>query len=189
MKTLQWKKVGGWVLALSLLAAQVLLRNTAHAAESNPGWKHVYAKNGECRIAFPSQPQLMQQSLNIGETGQKLFYDVYLAPLEDKAVCLLLVATYPSKVPSGQEMTGLEGLIRGIVGHHPENELMFAEVTEHKGGYPVVNFLVQNKTSYFRGQAMMVGTRLFLMAMEGKKGSLHEPTFSGFSGSFQLLAE
>lgn len=188
MKSLKWKKVGGWVLALSLLAAHVLLRNVAHA-DLNDGWKHVYAKNGECRIAFPAQPQLVQQSLNMAETGQKLFYDVYLAPFEDKAVCLLLVATYPSRVTPGQEMIGLEGLIRGIVGHHPENELVFAEVAEHEKGFPVVNFLVQNKSSYFRGQAMMVGTRLFLMAMEGKKGSLHEPTFGGFSGSFQLLAE
>ena len=50
-----------------------------------------------------------------------------------------------------------------------------------------MNFLVQSGKSYFRGQALMVGNKLFLIAMEGRKGTLQEAIFTRFLKSFQLL--
>jgi hypothetical protein len=114
-----------------------------------------------------------------------LSYDVYLAPFEDRGVFLLLVATYPLPVAGGQEIAGLEGLVRGIVNHHPENRLVYANVIEF-ASKPAVNFLVQSGKSYFRGHAVMVGNRLFLVAMEGKAGDLDEKTFNRFLKSFQI---
>ena len=55
-------------------------------------------------------------------------------------------------------------------------------------GHPAMNFLVQSDLSYFRGQALMVGNKLFLIAMEGKKGSLEEKIFLRFVKSFQILS-
>jgi hypothetical protein len=62
------KKVGVWFLAFVLFLAHLFFRSVAHADTPNPvqmEWKQVYTKGGDCAIAFPTAPQLIQQSLNL----------------------------------------------------------------------------------------------------------------------------
>lgn len=186
MKKTVAKKVGAWILAATLLVAHFFFRTVAHADTGEGGWKQFFSKAGECKIAFPSQPQLLQQSLKLNEAGHRLHYDIYLAPFEDKGMCLLLIATYPTALPGGHEVAGLEGLVRGIVGHNPENKLIFADLKEF-AGHPAMDFLVQSGSSYFRGHAVMVGNKLFLVAMEGKLAERNEPIFIHYLKSFKLL--
>lgn len=179
------KKIGIWLLAIGLLMAHILFRSSAHADEGG-AWKQFYAKSGECAIGFPRQPTLVQQSLKLSEGQDRLHYDVYLAPFEDKGVFMLLIATYPRPLAGGHEVAGLEGLLRGIVSHHPDNQLIFANLLKF-AEHPALNFLVQSTSSYFRGQALMVGNKLYLIAMEGRKSALDEETFVKFLQSFKLL--
>lgn len=184
MKTRTTKKVGIWILAASLFMAHFFFRSSVHA-DTGPAWKQVYAKGGDCFISFPTPPQILSQALDLPE-GQKLLYDVYLSPFETKGVFLLLVATYPTELLKGHEIAGIEGLLQGIINHHPENALVFSNFVQINGN-PAMNFLVQNGQSYFRGQAVMVGNKLYLLAMEGKKEFLEESTFIQFVKSFQLI--
>jgi hypothetical protein len=184
------KKIGIWCLAIFLFLSHVLLR-TAHAEETKiqaplENWKEIQSRTGDCRISFPSLPKLVQQTLNVSDKGHKLLYDIYLAPLKGKSLCLLLVATYPFPLKEGHEVAGLEGLLRGIVGNNGANQLVFANVLEHKG-HPVVDFLVQSPTSFFRGQALMVENKLYLIGIEGKDGELDESAFRRFAESFSLV--
>ncbi|MBS0626224.1 MAG: hypothetical protein JSS32_09260 [Verrucomicrobia bacterium] len=178
------KKIGIWFLAFFLFATHIFIRTVAHADEGT-AWNLMVSRTGDCRINFPSRPQMVQQSLKMTEEGLRLNYDVYLAPFEDKGVCLLLIAQYPLPIAPGNELAGLEGLLNGIIGHNADNKLSFAKVIDLKG-IPAVDFLVQNGTNYFRGLAFMSGNKLYLIAMEGKKGSLDEKVFGRFSNSFQL---
>jgi hypothetical protein len=178
------KKIGIWALAVALFMAHLLFRSVAHA-DAGPTWKQTYSKSGECLIDFPSPPQMVQQSLKISDSGAKLNYDIYLAPFEDKGVFLLLIATYPLPLTGGHEVAGLDGLLKGIVGHSPDNVLVFSDQIDFHG-HPAMNFLVQSGKSYFRGQAFMVGNKLFLIAMEGRKGTMQETIFTRFLKSFQL---
>jgi hypothetical protein len=177
------KKVGIWILALGLFMAHLLFRSVAHADEGSV-WRTIQTKGGECSIAFPASPQLVEQALNL-PNGQMLFYDVYLAPFENKGILLFLVASYPSALQPGQENLGVEGLLSGIVGHRPDNHLVFAEPTEI-AGHPGMTFLVQSQNHYFRGQALMLGNKLYLIAMEGKKDLAEENVFLRFAKSFKL---
>ncbi len=179
------KKVGIWILALALFMAHIFFRSIAHADEGS-GWRKMYSKSGECVIDFPSAPQMVEQSVKLADTGQRLNYDIYLAPYEDKGVFLLLIATYPLPLSGGHEVAGLEGLLKGIVGHSPDHSLIFADLVDYHG-HPALNFLIQGQMSYFRGQAVMVGNKLFLIAMEGRKESMQENIFTRFLKSFQLL--
>lgn len=183
MKSIVSKRIGVWFLAFSLFFAHFVLRNTLHA-DTGSTWKQVYAKGGECSIAFPSAPQTITQALNLPEGG-KLFYDIYLAPFENKGVFLLLVATYPGVLSKGHELAAVEGLMQGIIAHHPGNTLEFAEEIEVDGN-PGMTFLVKSDNSYFRGQAIMVGNKLYLVAMEGKMSFLQENIFTKFAKTFQL---
>ncbi len=180
------KKLGIWLLAASLFATHVFVRSLA--AEEIIAWKPVTSRTNDCQIAFPAQPQLIQQALKVSEQGHMLTYDIYLAPLHRDALCLLLVATYPMPVPKGNELAGLEGLLNGILGHNPDSKVVFANVIEH-AGVPAVDFLIQSSTSYFRGKTLLVGNKLFLLAIEGKAGQLDEKAFGRFSGSFALIQQ
>jgi hypothetical protein len=177
------KKMGVWFFAIGLMLAQILFRSTAHADESQT-WNQYRAQDGACSIAFPSEPTLVQQALKISE-GQILTYDIYLAPFEDKGVFMLLVAKYPQALPGGHEIAGLDGLLKGILGHNVENKLVFANLIDH-AGHPAMNFLVHNLSNYFRGHAFMSGNKLYLIAMEGRKGDLDEKSFKRFLESFKI---
>jgi hypothetical protein len=130
-------------------------------------------------------PKLVQQALTVSEEGDRLTYDVYLAPLNEKALCLLLVANYPFALKNGHELAGIEGLLNGIVGHHPDNKLIFGNVIDQQG-HAAIDFLVQSPSSYFRGRALMKGRKLYLIAIEGKQDELDEAAFRKFSQSFAL---
>ncbi len=178
------KKVGIWFLAFSLFACHVLFRTVGHA-DTGTSWQKFFAKSGECHISFPSTPQVIQQTLPMADGTSKLTYDVYLAPHEDKGVFLLLVATYPMTLTGGNEVAGLEGLLSGIVNHSAENELVFADLTTILG-HPAMDFLVEGGKNYFRGQALMVGNKLYLIAMEGFKSKQDETAYIRFVQSFKL---
>ena len=49
-----------------------------------------------------------------------------------------------------------------------------------------MTFLVEGGGSYFRGQALMVDNRLYLIAMEGLKGKMDEKVYTKFLKSFRL---
>jgi hypothetical protein len=174
------KKIGTICLTFTLLLFGSLHAERAH------NWKPTYAKGGDCHIDFPSPPQLVQQSMKVSEAGHQLVYDIYLAPFQNRGVFLLLIATYPGPVHQGNEGVGLEGLVQGIVNHHVDNQLIFANGAELMGR-PAIDFLVQSGSNYFRGYALMVGNKLYLIAMEGKKGELDETVFSRFMQSFKLI--
>ncbi|MGB7978872.1 MAG: hypothetical protein WCF19_06915 [Chlamydiales bacterium] len=178
------KKIGIWFLALSLFAFHLFFRSVAHA-EAGSSWEQTFSQSGECRISFPSTPQMIQQTLPLADGVNRLSYDVYLAPHEDKGVFLLLIATYPMPLTGGHEIAGLEGLLSGIVNHNPENQLVYAKMVDYMG-IPTMDFLVEGGSSYFRGQALMVGNKLYLIAMEGLKGKMDEKVYSRFVKSFQL---
>lgn len=184
MSRTKFKTVGIWFLAFSLFAFHVLFRTVGHA-DDGAGWREIFTKQGECNISFPCTPQMIQQSLPLADGVNRLSYDVYLAPHEDKGVYLLLVATYPAPISGGHEVAGLEGLLSGIVNHNPDNQLIYADLTQ-LNGHPAMDFLVEGGKSYFRGQATMVGNKLYLIAMEGLKGKLDEAAYIKFLKSFKI---
>jgi hypothetical protein len=185
------KTVGIWLIAIFLLATHVFLRTAVHAEETTviqSDWQKVETRTGDCSISFPTAPKLIQQSFTVSKQGDKLTYDVYLAPLNEKSLCLLLVAVYPYALKAGHELAGVEGLLNGIMGQSPDNKLLFANII-NQNGHPTVDFLVQSPTSYFRGRAFMVGNKLYLMAIEGVSGALDEAAFVRFTQSFALISK
>lgn len=173
------KKLGIWFLAFSLFAAHILIRSVAHAAPVPATSAH------NCDITFPSSPQHVQQSIKLNEEGHQLIYDLYIAPLNNDTLCLLLIATYPNSLTPGSEPAALQALLQGLLNHNPENQLRFAKPSQHKA-HPALDFLIQSSNSYFRAFSVMVGNKLYLIAMEGHDTVFNEAQFAKFIESFQL---
>ena len=177
------KTIGLWILTIALIAAHIFFRSQAHAEPT--GWKEIYARTGDCRIAFPVLPQMIEQKLKLNQEGMQLAYDVYLAPYSEHSICVLLIAQYPKAIPPGSEMVGLEGLLKGIINQHPDNRLVFSEMVQMQG-FPALNFMVESGKNFFRAQAVMVGNKLYMIAMEGVKQRFEEVIFQRFLKSFHL---
>lgn len=181
------KTIGLWILTIVLIAAHIFFRSQAQAdSPATVVWQEISARSGDCQISFPTSPQVVEQQLQLGQEGLQLAYDVYLAPYQERAICLLLVATYPKSLTEHSEAEGLDGLLRGIVGQHPDNKLLFAERIRQQG-FPALSFMVQSRESFFRGLAVMVGNKLYMVAMEGIGRDFDEGAFQKFLGSFRLL--
>ena len=146
-----------------------------------------YIHCGGCKMGFPQAPKSTQQTIDLPQNGGQLVYEVHQAPQEDGSYCLLLVASYPNPVMKGQELKGIEGLLRGIVEHNPDNHVAFAHLVS-LADRPAVDFLIESTSSYFRGVALMVGHKLYLIAVEGRKGTLNEQAFEKFVKTFSLEA-
>jgi hypothetical protein len=63
--------------------------------------------------------------------------------------------------------------------------MVFSEMIQLQG-FPAINFMVHSGKNFFRGQAVMVGNKLYMIAMEGIKQKFEESTFQRFLKSFQL---
>jgi hypothetical protein len=176
------KKVGLWILTLSLIVAHIFFRSQANAALP---WTEVVAS--KCQIEFPVLPQKIEQQLKL-EEGLYLSYEVYIAPFDSQSVCVLLVTQYPHAIEAGTEMAGLAGLLRGIVNHHPDNQPVFADMVRLHG-FPALNFMIQSGKNFFRAQAVMAGNRLYMIAMEGTKEHFDETAFQRFLKSFKIHSQ
>jgi hypothetical protein len=181
------KKSSKWgilLIGIFLVLSQVLYKSNLEASSST-SWMSIKPKSGAWSVSFPSAPEVIRQSVPITEEGDLLHYDVYIAPLSEKSLCLFLEATYPFELKQGKELEGIEGLLSGILGQNPDNQLKFAKLVEHDG-VPGMDFLIHSKGAYFRGKALMQGNKLFLIAIEGKNGQVDEASFSKFSQSFSF---
>ncbi len=143
-----------------------------------------YILCGGCKVGFSAEPQVIRETMDLAKSRGQLSYEVYRSKMVNGSESLLLVASYPEPVAPGQELKGIEGFIKGVVGN--DNQLVFAHLTSVEGK-EAVDFLIESPTSYFRGLVLMVGSKLYLIAMEGRLGSLDESAFERFSGSFSLV--
>jgi hypothetical protein len=149
------------------------------------GWHKVQSRRGECSVFFPQIPEHKEHVVKVSESGDMLHYALYLAPFDAEGICLLLVATYPFVFEKGQEGLGLQGLVRGIVGQHPDNQLLFARPATIEG-HSGIDFLVRGGVSYFRGQAVIIGHQMFLLAFEGRSQIVNEEGFQTFFQTFKI---
>ncbi|MDX8431757.1 MAG: hypothetical protein SNF33_08170 [Candidatus Algichlamydia australiensis] len=148
-------------------------------------WRQFHSVNGGCSVAFPSAPEHIRQTMNVPEEQVDLNYDVYVAAEGNKAVYMVLIAEYPSFVDESYAELSLESFINGIVGQHPSNQLVSADMVNvqgHKG----VDFFVKTEDVFFMGRAVMAKNSLYLLAMECEANNYSEQSFKRFISSFKL---
>lgn len=155
------------------------------ARKSFSSWTQMRSNSGDCQIAFPGNPEHMQQTMMLPEDEMELKYDVYVAGLDQTAVYMVLIAEYPTAVNQSYAELSLESFLNGILTQNPHNRLIFADLVEvdgHKG----LDFFIRTKDVYFKGRAIMANNQLYLLAMECEVQNYHEEAFDFFIDSFQF---
>jgi hypothetical protein len=103
--------------------------------------------------------------------------------MEKKSVFLLLIAQYPDFVDQSYAQVSLEGFLNGILANNPGNQLLFADLLL-VGGYEALDFFIRTGSVYFKGRAIMVKNKLYLMAMECEVQNYDETKYNYFVSSF-----
>jgi len=172
------------VLLLTMLA--LLPVCNLSATNDRASWAHTYCKEGNCKIAFPKEPEHMQQLMPVPEENTHLQYDVYLSGLEGQAVFMMLVAEYPMKGMEAYTEVNLENFLNGLLSQNPNNKLIFADITDFNG-HKALDFFIRTKGVFFKGRAILANNHLYLIAMECEMQNYSEDRYNFFVNSFEFI--
>jgi len=154
-------------------------------AEGSENWKAFFAPESKCQVSFPIHPQHVKERLFLPMVQTWVEYDVYLSPLKQQAIFVMMIAEYPKKIEDHQVSACLESFLQGMVGKHGGNTLIFADINEIKGKKALEFFLQMDRT-FFRGKIFVADRKLFLLAVETLEEKETENLFHPFAESFQF---
>ncbi|MCH9630677.1 MAG: hypothetical protein S4CHLAM37_06810 [Chlamydiia bacterium] len=167
-------------------AMPVVSKKNVSNSKENESWKKFHSVSGKCMVSFPGTPEHVKQTMNLEDEEHNMQYDVYVATEQDKqAVYMVLIAQYPPYVNESYAELSLESFLNGILTQHPNNQLVFADLTEVQG-HKAMDFFIKTKGVYFKGRAIMAGSNLYLLAMECEGDNFKENQFKYFIESFEL---
>lgn len=175
-------------LCASLLTAPISATSETVTVSANVqpvGWQDFHSVQGKCSVSLPQVPEHVSQMLPVPEEGYNLKYDVYVSPHQQKAVYMMLIAQYPDYVDEQYADQGLESFLNGILSQNPNNQLVFADITEVQG-HKALDFFIETDGVFFKGRAVMAQNNLYLLAMECQKAQYEDAHFAHFIESFKL---
>ena len=155
--------------------------------EKKASWQAFHARNNNYKIAFPENPEHMQQTLASPGDDFDMRYDVYVAANRDREVYMVLVAQYPEFVDDSYAELSLETFLNGILQQNPGNQLIFADLVQVQG-YKALDFFIKSSDDvYFKGRAVMAKNQLYVLAMECEVHNYTESNYNYFVNSFEIV--
>jgi hypothetical protein len=142
--------------------------------------------NGECSCRMPACPERQSQYVSNEHNGLEMSYEAYLAEDNQHSIYMLLIATYQSGINSVAPEANLEGFLNGMLGYHPDNQLIEARY-EPMAGRHAMAFVLRNGDRHFRGHVLIDERKLFLLAVESPQPQHAAERYEAFAKSFQLL--
>jgi len=172
--------------SLSQERAQIPQEGVMTKSHARVNWQEFQAPSAQFSIDFPGIPEnfsdQIQEEANLGG----LECNAFIAALDPQTVFMLFVAQYPDFAEEAHAQIGW--VLHGILNHHPDNELLFADLTFFQG-HPTLDFFIHTEgDTYFKGRAIMVESHLYLMAMECNSSCYNEAHYLHFVNSFHLLS-
>ncbi|MCI0382529.1 MAG: hypothetical protein L0207_05725 [Chlamydiae bacterium] len=161
------------------------VKNNNSKQTLNQDWHEFHSVAGKCSLKFPKSPEHVTEKMSVPDEGYDLKYDAYISNIDKKNVFLLLIAEYPEFVDQSFAKVSLEGFLNGILAHNPNNQLLFADLLL-VNGYEALDFFIRSGGIYFKGRAIMVKNKLYLLAMECEVQNYDEGRYNYFVNSFHF---
>lgn len=172
-----------WAESLARVPYKISNNNT----KAQNSWQQFYAVANNYRVAFPENPEHLQQTLASEDQQFDMKYDVYVAANNQREVYMVLVAQYPDFVDDSYAELSLETFLNGILHQNAGNQLIFADLIEVQG-YKALDFFIKSSDNvYFKGRAVMAKNQLYLLAMECEVQNYVESNYNYFISSFQIV--
>ena len=125
-------------VVLACIGCSLLFSGLLRGVEEKIGltWKKSHSEMGCCTMHFPADPYYVSETVQLSPQDE-LRYDAYIASLDPQTVFMLFIAQYPGVVEESQ----MEVVLNAILGHHPGNRLLFADLTLVQG-HPALDFFI-----------------------------------------------
>lgn len=185
-------------LLLNILACGLVLSCPLHAApqtntkqhnnskQTQEKWTTFTAKKDGFSVSLPSQPENIEQTIDIPKTDLKISYNTYLSEPSDSVVYVISVWNYPPQIDMSKPEVNLQDGFGGMLSALPGSEVLNMKMTEVQG-YKALEFLVKNDDIYFQGKLILVYNTLYQVFTVYKNTMDMSENYIRFIDSFKLL--
>lgn len=149
-------------------------------------WQEFTPRSGLFKITLPHFPQYAKDFVLVGNSDQKLRYDMYASEKIDGTLFLINIITYPES----SDMSFTDDIL-----HHTLDELMRSKSENHlvhfeKGvfqQYPALNFSIENRSFHIEGKILIVDKRVYVLTYTTYKDNFDPKEYQYFINSFRLM--
>jgi len=166
-------------------------KKTTDAVTKSSSWKSFTSTQGNFTIDLPSEPQEIEQKIDIPKTDLSIQYMTYLSEPQDNVVYVVSVWTYPPEIDMDRPDINLQDGFGGMLSALPGAEVLFMQMKEVQG-FQALEFTVKSEEIYFRGMLLLAHNTLYQIFTVYKEGDKKEheemdQNYQHFMGSLRLL--
>lgn len=151
-------------------------------------WQDFVSKGGRYKVAFPSYPQHVSETLKMQNGRVSIKYDAYIAEQGVDALYMVLIAQYPKTQVRPDPEAGLKAFLNGLLSHGESSRLVQVDWQEFQG-FSSVDFLINTAGILLQGRAVMVDNSLYLVAMESHETRFCTENFQYFIETFAIVKD
>lgn len=179
------------ITVLGLFSVTLLLpiqgESTSVAQESTlQNWKQFTSTEGNFTIELPTEPQIVDQKIEIPKTDLLIRYQTYLSEPYENVVYVVSVWTYPSEIDMSRPEVNLQDGFGGMLAALPDAEVKSMRQFEFEGA-DALEFLVKSDTILFQGMLLLSGNTLYQVFTVYQEQEVERVQYQEFIGSFHFL--
>jgi hypothetical protein len=153
--------------------------------EQSTTWKAFTSTKSGFNIDLPSQPEHIEQSIDIPQTDLSITYNTYLCEPNDSVVYVISVWDYPKEIDMSDPVQNLQDGFAGMLSALPSSEVEFMEMDKTQG-FDSLEFLVSSEDIFFRGKLILVHHTLFQVFTVYREGEEMDRNYSRFIKSLKF---
>lgn len=171
--------------------SQLSKETVTKSDDSKDTWKSFTSSKGNFTIKLPTEPQEIEQKIDIPKTDLSILYQTYLSEPEENAVYVVSVWTYPPEIDMSRPEVNLQDGFGGMLSALPGAEVLYMQMKDFQG-YKGLEFLVKSEDIFFRGMLFLANNvlyQIFTVYKDGTRQEMEEmeKNYEHFMGSFHLL--
>ncbi len=177
-------------LLLNVLACGLILTCPLHceakSSSDQKNWTEFTSQENGFSVELPTQPEHVEQTIDVPRTDLKIHYDTYISEPSDSVVYVISVWNYPSEIDMSKPEVNLQDGFGGMLSALPGSEVKSMQMTEEQD-YKALDFLVKNDEIFFQGKLILVYNTLYQVFVVYKDSVDMKEDYEHFIDSFKLL--
>ena len=170
-------------LLSNLLVAGLVLTSPLHAQDS---WKAFSAPQSGFSVDLPTQPEHIEQKIDIPKTDLSINYNTYISEPNEDVVYVISVWNYPAEIDMSQPEVNLQDGFGGMLSALPGSQVISMKMGELQG-FKALEFLVKNDDIFFQGKLVLVHNTLYQVFTVYKTTADMSKDYGHFIDSFKLV--
>jgi hypothetical protein len=153
--------------------------------EETSTWKPFTSTKSGFNIDLPTQPEQIEQTIDIPQTDLSITYNTYLSEPSESVVYVVSVWDYPKEIDMSDPVQNLQDGFAGMLSALPNSQVEFMEM-EKTQGFDSLEFMVASDDIFFRGKLILVHHTLFQVFTVYRDGEEMDQNYDRFMQSLKF---